>query len=80
MQKAAAVLRGWEEPPACKKETPPMSHNETEKQNDSVAVGALSHWHRKTNRYPGCTCPAWRYHPRYPKPTDPDCPEHGSAG
>lgn len=57
-----------------------MSYDETEKHTDSVALGALSHWHRKTNRYPGCTCPEWRYHPRYPKPTDPDCAEHGSAG
>lgn len=59
---------------------PAMSHHDTENQNDAVAVGALSHWERKTNRYPGCTCPPWRYHPRYPKPTDPDCPEHGNAG
>lgn len=57
-----------------------MSHYDIENQNDAVAVGALSHWERKTNQYPGCTCPPWRYHPRYPKPTDPDCPEHGNAG
>lgn len=32
----------------------------------------------RDNRYPGCTCPPWRYHPAHPKPTNPACPRHGS--
>jgi hypothetical protein len=32
-------------------------------------------WSRATNRY--CDCPAWRYNPRYPKPTNPNCQQHG---
>jgi hypothetical protein len=35
-------------------------------------------WSRVTNRTPGCSCPAWRYSPRHPKPTNQDCPEHGA--
>ncbi|SDK80597.1 hypothetical protein SAMN04487913_103239 [Arthrobacter sp. ok362] len=42
-----------------------------------VGTGAESFWHRRTNTYPGCTCPPWRYNPRYPKPTNPECPQHG---
>ena len=42
-----------------------------------VGTGHPSFWHRPTNRYPGCTCPPWRYNPMYPKPTNPDCPRHG---
>lgn len=34
-------------------------------------------WNRRTNTYPGCTCPPARYNPRHPKPTNPDCPTHG---
>lgn len=34
-------------------------------------------WSRVTNRYPGCSCLPWRYSPRHPRPTDPDCPQHG---
>ena len=34
-------------------------------------------WSRTTNHYAGCSCPAWRYNPRCPKPTNPQCPEHG---
>lgn len=54
-----------------------MVMDEPGRRQDVVALGAESHWHRRTNRYPGCSCPEWRYHPRYPKPTDPDCSEHG---
>ena len=36
-------------------------------------------WARRTNTYPGCTCPAWRYSPRHPKPTNPDCKMHGQV-
>lgn len=32
-------------------------------------------WSRGANRY--CACPASRYNPRQPKPTEPNCPEHG---
>jgi hypothetical protein len=34
-------------------------------------------WSRPTNRYTGCVCPAWRYNPSHPKPTDPNCQLHG---
>lgn len=54
-----------------------MLTDEPGRRHDAVALGAESHWHRRTNRYPGCSCPEWRYHPLYPKPTDPDCSEHG---
>jgi len=43
-----------------------------------VGTGSPSFWNRPTNRYPGCTCPAWRYSPMHPKPTAPDCPTHGN--
>jgi len=42
-----------------------------------VGTGSESFWHRRTNTYPGCTCPPWRYNPAQPKPTDPDCAKHG---
>jgi hypothetical protein len=45
-----------------------------------VGTGAPSNWHRPTNRYVGCTCPPWRYDPRNERPTNPDCPEHGTEG
>jgi hypothetical protein len=45
----------------------------------AVGVGVESHWQRAPNRNPGCICPPWRYHPRHPKPTDPDCREHGGS-
>jgi hypothetical protein len=41
-----------------------------------VGTGA-DWWVRPTNRYPNCTCPPARYNPKAPKPTSPDCPEHG---
>jgi hypothetical protein len=56
-----------------------MAVDEHGTQHCEVGVGAKSHWQRDTNRYPGCTCPAWRYHPRYPKPTNPDCTTHGPS-
>jgi hypothetical protein len=40
---------------------------------DGVAIGTK----RRDNRYPGCTCPSWRYCPWMKRPTDPHCPEHG---
>jgi len=36
-------------------------------------------WSRSTNRYPGCTCPPWRYNPRHPKSTNPECETHGMS-
>lgn len=42
-----------------------------------VGTGTASFWTRRTNTYQGCTCPPWRYHPKYPKPTNPGCAEHG---
>jgi hypothetical protein len=44
-----------------------------------VGTGSQSFWHRRTNTYPGCTCPPWRYNPMYPKPTNPECEKHGMA-
>lgn len=35
-------------------------------------------WSRTTNRYSGCSCPPWRYHPKHPKQTNPHCPQHGT--
>lgn len=35
-------------------------------------------WSRGNNPQPGCNCLPWRYQPRYPKPTNPDCPQHGT--
>lgn len=40
-----------------------------------VGTGAKDFWNRKTNVY--CACPPWRYNPRQPKPTNPDCRVHG---
>ena len=54
-----------------------MSVDSNGRNHPEVGAGAASFWVRPTNRYPGCCCPAWRYHPRHPKPTNPDCPEHG---
>jgi len=34
-------------------------------------------WTRRTNTYNGCTCPPARYNPKQPKPTNPQCKEHG---
>jgi hypothetical protein len=48
-------------------------------QHNVVGTGAASFWNRRTNSYPGCSCPPWRYHPRYPKPTNPDCQLHGET-
>jgi hypothetical protein len=36
-------------------------------------------WSRPTNRYARCTCPPWRYNPRHPKPTNPECETHGMS-
>jgi hypothetical protein len=36
-------------------------------------------WARRTNTYPGCTCPPARYNPRHPKPTNPECETHGMS-
>jgi len=44
-----------------------------------VGTGAESFWHRRTNTYPGCTCPPWRYNPAQPKPTNPECEKHGNT-
>lgn len=44
-----------------------------------VGTGAESFWVRRTNRYPGCSCPAWRYSPKHPKPTNPLCEIHGET-
>lgn len=35
-------------------------------------------WARRTNTYTGCSCPPARYNPKYQKPTNPDCPQHGN--
>jgi len=48
-----------------------------EPQEYQVGTGSASMWTRRTNTYPGCTCPPWRYHPAHPKPTNPTCPKHG---
>lgn len=42
-----------------------------------VGTGARDAWARPSNRYAGCSCPAWRYNPRHPRPTNPDCAQHG---
>lgn len=39
---------------------------------------AKENWSRGANRNPGCSCDPWRYNPRYPKPTNPDCQQHGN--
>jgi len=38
---------------------------------------AKENWSRGNNKTPGCSCPPWRYNPRYPRPTNPDCKIHG---
>ena len=40
---------------------------------------AKENWARGANRVPGCSCPPWRYSPRHPKPSAPDCPQHGTV-
>ena len=55
-----------------------MALDDKGRNHTDVGTGAESFWVRKTNRYAGCTCPPWRYNPRYPKPTSPDCAEHGT--
>jgi hypothetical protein len=47
--------------------------------HNDVGTGAASFWVRPTNVYAGCSCPPWRYNPRHPKPTNPDCTQHGTA-
>lgn len=42
-----------------------------------VGTGYPDQWHRPTNTYPGCSCPAWRYNPAHPKPTNTQCQMHG---
>lgn len=34
----------------------------------------------RDNPQPNCSCPKWRYNPRYPRPTDPECKQHGENG
>lgn len=46
---------------------------------DTVVGTGASFWARRTNQYAGCSCPPCRYSPRHSKPTDPDCPQHGTA-
>ena len=45
------------------------------KRPELCAMGSYSRRQPK----PGCSCPEWRYHPAYPRPTNPDCPKHGEA-
>ena len=44
-----------------------------------VGTGAESSWHRPTNRYPGCSCPPFRYSPAHihKRITNPECEKHG---
>jgi hypothetical protein len=35
---------------------------------------------QRDNPKPGCSCPSWRYHPMFPRPTDPKCKQHGENG
>ena len=44
-----------------------------------VGTGSASFWNRRTNSYPGCSCPPWRYNPRHPRPTNPNCQLHGET-
>jgi hypothetical protein len=39
----------------------------------------VENWSRQPNRQPGCSCQPWRYSPFAPRPTNPDCPEHGET-
>ncbi|QWY84250.1 hypothetical protein QEO77_gp53 [Arthrobacter phage Zaheer] len=48
-------------------------------QHNDVGTGAPSFWNRPTNTYPDCKCPPWRYNPRHPRPTNPDCQIHGET-
>lgn len=48
-------------------------------QHNDVGTGAASFWNRRTNSYAGCSCPPWRYNPRFPHPTNPDCQLHGET-
>lgn len=34
----------------------------------------------RDNPNPGCSCPPWRYNPRFPRPTNPECLKHGENG
>jgi len=54
-----------------------MAVDDKGRNHPDVGTGSASFWARKTNRYAGCTCPPWRYNPRHPKPTNPECAEHG---
>ena len=54
-----------------------MAMDSEGRNHPDVNVGA-DWWTRRTNRYAGCTCPPWRYSPRHPKPTNPDCQQHGA--
>ena len=38
---------------------------------------AKENWARGANRY--CECEPWRYNPRIVRPTEPTCPQHGTA-
>jgi len=53
------------------KEVRPLMDHDNDREN----------WSRPTNRYPGCSCPPWRYSPQHNhnRPTSPDCREHGGA-
>lgn len=55
-----------------------MAVDDKGRNHPDVGTGAASFWARRTNSYPGCSCPPWRYNPRHPKPTNPDCLEHGA--
>ncbi|MEO5317611.1 hypothetical protein PV761_03320 [Arthrobacter sp. CC3] len=55
-----------------------MAVDDKGRNHPDVGTGAPSFWTRRTNQYPGCCCPPWRYNPRHPKPTNPDCPQHGT--
>lgn len=54
-----------------------MVYDDNGNQHPGVGVGVRSFWDRRTNQYPGCSCPPARYSPRCTKPTDPHCPTHG---
>lgn len=45
--------------------------------NKHPELCAMANGRSRRHPTPGCTCPPWRYHPRHPKPTNPDCPTHG---
>jgi hypothetical protein len=56
-----------------------MVYDDNGYQHPGVGVGVSSFWDRRTNHYPGCSCPPHRYNPRHIRPTNPDCPEHGET-